>query len=215
MSMVSSEGERVQLHTPVPTKSSGGRVEIWLLQVRVGVGCCGWSGWCGRGCQLAEFCTPSVCLAMLLTQLEQGMRATMHDQFQRCSDSIVQSRSKRVDWIHSWPSQTVMAVNQLFWTRDVEVALRHTAGSSAPLEAKPLKTYLAKLNAQVCAETSVAVCACGRTRCRDHWKDFRCSLFLFVTSTAAGGHGDVRSTRLGSVTAAHHLVVDRNRRPQP
>ncbi len=77
------------------------------------------------------------------------MKATLHDLFQRCSESVVQQRGKRLEWISAWPSQTVMAVSQLFWTRDVELALRHTAASTVPGDCKPLKALLTKLNLQV------------------------------------------------------------------
>lgn len=94
---------------------------------------------------------PSFCFAFL--QLEQGMRATLLALTKSCIDDSTLNKVHRPKWIDSWPSQIVLAVNQLFWTREVELAIKQsqTAGSFASLTSTPkgVHALLDKLNSQV------------------------------------------------------------------
>jgi hypothetical protein len=168
--MVSSESERVALTAPVYTKQAAGRVEIWLLQVR----------WCiaatpapprpapprpapprlapprpgpPHPLPLSPLAIRPLFFGFACVQLEQGMRTTLHALTKNCIDDSTSNKVQRPKWIDSWPSQIVLAVNQLFWTREVELAIKqsHTAGSFASLTMTPkgVHALLDKLNSQV------------------------------------------------------------------
>ena len=81
------------------------------------------------------------------------MRTTLHALTKNCIDDSTSNKVQRPKWIDSWPSQIVLAVNQLFWTREVELAIKqsHTAGSFASLTMTPkgVHALLDKLNSQV------------------------------------------------------------------
>ncbi len=83
------------------------------------------------------------------------MRATLHVATQNCIEDSTLALVQRPKWIAAWPSQVVLSVNQLFWTRDVEVAIKQTqaqaSGSFSALTSAPkgIQALLVKLNNQV------------------------------------------------------------------
>lgn len=61
-----------------------------------------------------------------LLQLEQTMRTTLSTCVKNSLDDLF--TSNRLDWMQVWPSQVVLAVNDIIWTREVESTLRRSRG---------------------------------------------------------------------------------------
>ncbi len=77
------------------------------------------------------------------------MRSTLHNFTLHCIEDAMSFRTRRVKWIGSWPSQVSIAVNQLFWTREVELALKQAQLAGATPSPRALQSLLVKLNVQV------------------------------------------------------------------
>nr|CCA18047.1 PREDICTED: dynein heavy chain 7 putative [Albugo laibachii Nc14] len=77
---------------------------------------------------------------MWLAQLESVQWESIRDHIQRALESY--PYKPREEWVLDWPAQVVLAVSQVFWTREVTEALLDRGCSG-------LKTYLLTLNDQL------------------------------------------------------------------
>jgi hypothetical protein len=80
-----------------------------------------------HACTLCGFVANGLCLvrAQCFVQLEQHMRATLASCMSRSLDDLM--ASLRSDWIARWPAMVVLAVSDIMWTREVELAIRSTS----------------------------------------------------------------------------------------
>jgi len=137
LSMCSAEGERVPFVSPIDPCSGSrrGNVEVWMTDVEN---------------------------AMKLTVKDHTQRA-LYDYAHAIAVSSgappagLKGKAKsREEWVLNWPGQVVLAVDQVFWTHEVETALRAMQASAAAGESyvdaagsTPLKRYLETMNGQM------------------------------------------------------------------
>ncbi|XP_038668758.1 dynein heavy chain 12, axonemal [Scyliorhinus canicula] len=74
-----------------------------------------------------------------LVQVEDIMLRSVHDVIDQSQQDFPEN--KRSDWVVNWPGQVVICVSQMFWTAEVETAIR--SGSQG------LKKYCTKLQKQL------------------------------------------------------------------
>ncbi|XP_078059400.1 dynein axonemal heavy chain 12 [Mustelus asterias] len=74
-----------------------------------------------------------------LVQVEDIMLRSIHDVIERSQQDYPEN--KRSDWVISWPGQVVICVSQMYWTTEVETAIR--SGTQG------LKKYSNKLQKQL------------------------------------------------------------------
>lgn len=57
-----------------------------------------------------------------MLEIENMMRKSLK---KICKESLLAyQQTPRTDWVRQWPGQIVLAVNQIHWTREVELAIK-------------------------------------------------------------------------------------------
>ncbi|XP_056144845.1 dynein axonemal heavy chain 7 [Lampris incognitus] len=74
-----------------------------------------------------------------LLELENGMIASLHKVIGKAIDAYPEDL--RINWVRAWPSQTVLCVSQVYWTKDIHQAI--CSGQKA------LEAYLQQNNRQI------------------------------------------------------------------
>ncbi|XP_010794082.1 dynein heavy chain 7, axonemal-like [Notothenia coriiceps] len=74
-----------------------------------------------------------------LLELENGMMASLHKVVGEAIEAY--PKDLRINWVRAWPGQTVLCVSQVYWTKDINLAIH-----SGP---KALDAYLEQNNKQI------------------------------------------------------------------
>ena len=75
-----------------------------------------------------------------LLELQSAMRLTIKDVVVRSMDAY--TKTARSKWVLDWPAQAVLNVSQMFWTQDVELAMKRNGNAG-------VVDYLKVLNKQL------------------------------------------------------------------